>query len=93
MTAAALHIEDLQLPGTVVTVGDIDPVQCPCGELGALTTVRVYGDPAQNIDVYEPVDPGGAECCREYCALEVIGRALSEQDTRSRHPIKIEVTL
>jgi hypothetical protein len=92
MTATVPCLDDLRRLGVRVTIGDIDAVPCPCGELGAVTTVRVYGDPAPHIDILQPVSPDGVECCLEFCALEVTGRALSEQDSRSRTPIRVEVS-
>ncbi|TCO57188.1 hypothetical protein [Actinocrispum wychmicini] len=93
MTATMPCLGDLRALGVVVTAGVIEPEPCPCGEIGAVTTVRVYGDPASDLPVLDPVDAGGVECCWEFCALEVAGRAVSEQDSRSRRPIRVEVTL
>lgn len=66
------------------------PEQCEfCGGVGALATVRVYGEPDEQIDDIEPVRL--KEICPENCAVTVILRAVAEQDPRSRRPIRVEV--
>lgn len=59
-----------------------------CGDVGALATVRVYGEPAEDLDDIEPIRL--KEICPQ-CAPEVILRASAEQDSRSRLPIRVEV--
>ncbi|MBP2331277.1 hypothetical protein JOF56_011662 [Kibdelosporangium banguiense] len=67
-----------------------EPQQCEwCGEAGALATVRVYGEPTEDIDDIEPIRL--KEICPENCAADVILRAVAEQDPRSRKPIRVEV--
>lgn len=58
-------------------VETIAPDQCEfCGEAGAVTTVRVYGQPAPDCPDLHPVDV--AEVCG-LCAPAVIARAQSEK--------------
>jgi hypothetical protein len=66
---------------------------CPwCMTDGQITTVRVYGDPAENTEVYQPLEV--AETCHE-CALGEHGpvrQARIEQDPTSRNDIRVEIS-
>jgi hypothetical protein len=63
-----------------------------CMTAGQITTVRVYGDTAEDTEVYRPL--GVAESCHE-CALGEHGpvrQARIEQDPTSRNDIRVEVS-
>jgi hypothetical protein len=90
VTATLPSIDDLRGLGADVTVGEVPRVECPwCAMEDAYTTVRVTGEPPEHI--VTPID-GDVLICRR-CAPEVIGRAVAEQDQRSRRPIPVEVDL
>jgi hypothetical protein len=88
MTATLPALADLDLPGVDLILGTVDRHECPwCGMQDAVTTVCVTGEPAPHI--VTPID--GDICVCRACAPEVVGRALAEQDRRSRRPIRVEV--
>lgn len=73
--------------GVEVTIGDIPRDDCPwCDEEGAVTTVRVHGDPDESL--HSPIHT--TDCCG-LCANELVDRALSEQSDYSRAPIRVEI--
>lgn len=86
----AVILAAVSLPGTVVTAGDIDRAPCTwCQDVGAVTAIRVHGDPSPHSSTVRPVE---MEDCCVGCAPSLVDRALAEQDPRSKHPIRIEVS-
>lgn len=64
-----------------------DRIQCNhCAMVDALTSVRVYGDPAERHQL--PIRL--VEVCTP-CAPTVIDEAISQQREWSHHPIRVEV--
>ena len=74
---------------TISVDPDFTPAQCDhCGYVDAWTTVRVYGQPAG--DVEHPVER--PEVCAD-CAPDVIDEALAQQCVFSRKPIHVEIAV
>ncbi|QFU87838.1 hypothetical protein [Amycolatopsis sp. YIM 10] len=78
--------------GVVVTV---DPhfagQQCEwCQQFGAVTSVRIYGEPAPDTPYSNPLDVAETCGCRA-CALGAVNQALTEQDRNSNRDIRVEV--